>query len=361
MPGTAVAVRAATGAAVAAAVGTGLMAAAGVAVGAGAVALALRSAPARLTGRVALVTGGSRGLGLQMARELGDRGARVAVCARDTAELDQAVADLRSRGVDALGIRCDLRDPGQIEDMVAQAVAHFGHLDIVVNNAGIIQVGPQEVFDESHFQDAMDTMFWAPLRVSRAALGHLEATGGTLVNITSIGGHLSVPHLLPYSCAKFAETALSEGLAAEVARTGVKVTTVVPGLMRTGSHRAAVFSGRAEYEHAWFSLFAGLPLVSTSAERAARRIVEAAARGRSYVILTPLARAVVLARGVSPALVQTTTRVMGRMLPSAPEEVEEQAGKEAGRGVVNRVLRLPTALNERAAGRLNQQPRTNPG
>jgi NAD(P)-dependent dehydrogenase (short-subunit alcohol dehydrogenase family) len=330
---------------------------AGAALGLGAAALLGGRRPALLSGRVALITGGSRGLGLQLAREFGRRGAAVVICARDRDELDRAVADLEERGVRVRGVRCDIRDPECAESLIEEATAAFGHLDFVVNNAGIIQVGPQETLSESHFRDAMETMFWAPLRISRAAIGPLERTRGSLVTITSIGGHLSVPHLLPYSCAKFAEVGLSEGLGAELARRGVRVTTVVPGLMRTGSHKAAVFSGDPEHEYTWFSLAAGLPLVSVSGERAARRIVEAAARGHSYLVLTPLARAAIAARGLCPPLVQGAMRVMDRVLPNPDPggHVERRPGREADGTVVNRVLKLPTALNERAGRRLNQR------
>ncbi|CAL9376099.1 3-phenylpropionate-dihydrodiol_cinnamic acid-dihydrodiol dehydrogenase [Nocardiopsis dassonvillei] len=330
---------------------------AGAALGTGAAALAPRPHTTRLTGRVALVTGGSRGLGLAMAREFGERGASVVVCARDADELDRAVADLEARGIPARGFPCDVRDPGEAERLVEKAEAAFGHLDFVVNNAGIIQVGPQEVLTEEHFREAMETMFWAPLRISRAAVGPLSRTGGSLVTITSIGGHLSVPHLLPYSCAKFAEVALSEGLGAELARRGVRVTTVVPGLMRTGSHRAAVFSGNAEREYSWFALGAGLPLVSSDAGHAARRIVEAAARGRPYLVITPLAAAVVAARGLCPSLVQRLMRVMAGILPGPPEEPREMRGAEADAGLVNEAVRTAAVLNERAADGLNQEPR----
>lgn len=329
----------------------------GAALGVGAAALSAERRVSRLVGRVVLITGGSRGLGLQMAREFGSRGASVVICARDQGELDRAVADLEGRGVRAHGVQCDVREPGRAVSLVQEAVRVFGHLDFVVNNAGIIQVGPHEAFTEEHFRDAMETMFWAPLRISRAALGPLGQTGGSLVNITSIGGHLGVPHLLPYSCAKFAEVGLSEGLGAEVANRGVRVTTVVPGLMRTGSHKAAVFSGRPEREYTWFSLSAGLPLVSVSGERAARRIVEAAARGRSYLVLTPLARVAIAARGLCPSFVQGVMRAMGGVLPAPPEHVEERPGNRADGGVVNRVMKLPTALNERASRRLNQRSR----
>ncbi|MFF1673966.1 SDR family NAD(P)-dependent oxidoreductase [Nocardiopsis flavescens] len=332
-------------------------AAAGAALGVGAAVVVPEPRTTRLTGRVALVTGGSRGLGLRLAREFGERGASVVVCARDGEELERAAADLEGRGVRVRTVRCDVTEPGAPEQLVREAVAAFGHLDFVVNNAGIIRVAPYEVLEEEDFREAMETMFWAPLRVARAALGPLAETGGSLVNITSIGGRLSVPHLLPYSCAKFAEVALSEGLGAEVARRGVRVTTVVPGLMRTGSQRAAVFAGNAEREYSWFALGAGLPLVSVDAGRAARRIVEAAARGRSHLVLTPLAVAVLAARGLCPSLVQGAMRVMAGALPRPSAQPREKRGAAADTGLVNGAVRRAAVLNERAAADLNQEPR----
>ena len=323
----------------------------------GVVAAAARSGrrPVDLDTKVALVTGGSRGLGLLMARELGTRGCRVVVCARDAAELDRAVADLDGRGVQAHGLRCDLRDPAETEEVVRSARARFGRLDIVVNNAGIIQVGPQETQEEEHFREAMETMFWAPLRIARAALPELRANRGHLVNITSIGGKVSPPHLLPYACAKFAAVALSEGLDAEAAAHGVRVTTVVPGLMRTGSHRRAVFAGVPEREYTWFALAASLPLVSMDGEKAARRIIDAVARGRRYVVLTPMARAAMAVHGLLPSFTQTMLSTVDRMLPG-PGANTIQSGLEAGAPGKHPLLRPFTVLNDRASRRFNQLP-----
>ena len=111
----------------------------------GAVLLARRLLPgASLRGRVVLVTGGSRGLGLVLARELARKGARIAICARDERELQRAREDLRARGADALTVVCDVRVPGAAERLVDTTVRHFGRLDVLINNAGIIQVGPAD-------------------------------------------------------------------------------------------------------------------------------------------------------------------------------------------------------------------------
>ena len=107
----------------------------------------------------------------------------------------------------------------------------------MVNNAGMIQVGPLATTTKEDFVTALDVMFWGTLYPTLAVLPQMRARGrGHIVNITSIGDLVSVPHLLPYTCAKFAAVGLSEGLRAELGPVGIRVTTVVPGLMRTGSY-----------------------------------------------------------------------------------------------------------------------------
>ena len=153
-----------------------------------------------------------------------------------------------------------------------QATQRFGRVDIVVNNAGIIQVGPMPTTTVEDFATALDVMFWGVLYPTLAVLPQMRARrNGRVVNITSIGGMVSVPHLLPYTCARFAAVGLSEGLRAELGQEGIHVTTVVPGLMCTGSYLQARFQGQPEREFTWFALGATLPLISISAEPAASR------------------------------------------------------------------------------------------
>ncbi len=306
-----------------------------------------------LRGRAALVTGGTRGLGLLLARELGERGCRVAVCARNGDELRRAVTDLRTLGVEAHGITCDLRDRDQVRAMVAEAVDRLGGLDVVVNNAGIIHSAPLDSLGEAEFEDAMRIMFWAPLWVFTEARPHLR--GGVLVNITSVGGKISPPHLLPYACAKSAQVGLSEGLDAELTRDGIRVLTVVPGLMRTGSTVRASYAGRPALEYAWFSLLAGAPLVSMNAARAARRIVDAVQHGRRHLTLTPMARAATAVHGVAPGLTQAALRTMNRALPG-PGAEGPTTGLEAAPRADRWGMRLLTRLNDRAGRDLNQWP-----
>jgi NAD(P)-dependent dehydrogenase (short-subunit alcohol dehydrogenase family) len=203
-------------------------------------------------------------------------------------------------------------------------------VDILVNNAGIIQVGPIDTMTEGDFQMAMGAMYWGVLYPVLAVLPQMRARrSGRIVNITSIGARVSVPHLLPYSSAKFAAFGLSQGLRAELAREGITVTTIVPGLMRTGSHLKAYFKGRREWEYTWFALGASMPLISMDAERAARQIVAAVRRGEATRVLS--LPAIILDRlsGLFPGTTANILGIVNRVLPGAgqaPEGVMEEGG-----------------------------------
>jgi NAD(P)-dependent dehydrogenase (short-subunit alcohol dehydrogenase family) len=305
-------------------------------------------------GRVALVTGGSRGLGLQLARELLGRGAHVAICGRDPVSLDQARHALRGDGR-LLALPCDVGDGAHVEALVAEVDRRLGPVDVLVNNAGIIEVGPLETMTLADFAHALDVMFWGPLRATLAVLPAMRARRrGTIVNVTSIGGKVSVPHLLPYCCAKFAAVALSEGLRAEVARDGVHVVTVVPGLMRTGSFLHAVFRGRPEAEFAWFAPSASLPFLTIGAEKAARQIVDAAEQGTSELTLTLPARLLGRLHGNAPGLVTDLLAVANALLPAGGGHGPVRGATLESR--LPRAVAALTGLGLAAARRLNQRP-----
>lgn len=310
----------------------------------------------RFAGRTALVTGSSRGLGLLLARELADHGCRIMLCARGADGLAAAEEKLRRRGADVAVQACDVTSPDTPQLLLDAVHDRFGRLDILVNNAGIIQVGPMTTFEEEDFRKAMEAMFFAPLRLAKAALPDLRAGAGTLVSISSIGGRIAAPHLLPYAAAKFAHAGFSEGLRAEITQSGVSVTTVFPGLMRTGSHTAARFSGRPGAEYSWFAAAASLPLLSMDAERAARAIVRAAERRRPELVLTPAAKAAVRLKGLAPATTARLLSTAGRLLPTPGKQpLHNVTGTQASRH-----SNLPgwiTALGDKA-GRRFGEPRT---
>ncbi|MDQ6742340.1 MAG: SDR family oxidoreductase [Candidatus Dormibacteraeota bacterium] len=307
-----------------------------------------------LEGQVAVVTGGSRGLGLLVARELARQGCRVAICARHSDELEKAARILRTEGLEALTVPCDVSDRAQVEEMVRRVTDELGPVDVLVNNAGIIQVGPLEAMDEADFRRSMDVMYWGVVHPTLAVLPEMRRRRrGRLVNVTSIGGKIAVPHLLPYSAAKFAAVGFSEGLRAELQGSGVMVTTVVPGLMRTGSHLNAEFKGKTRDEFTWFSLGATLPLISMDAERAAGRIVTATRRGEPEVILSLPATLAVRVHGFLPGLVTDLLGAVGRILPAAGSTTGSRRGGEAYQRS-GRWLKLATALGSRAAARNNE-------
>src|SRR5262249_775799 len=154
-----------------------------------------------------------------------------------------------------LAVACDLTDRADIFKLVYTVRDELGPIDCVINNAGVITVGPMELMTPCDYEQAMLTHFWAPLYTTLAVLPEMRARrAGRIVNIPSIGGKLAVPHLLPYTASKFAEVGLSAGLRAELAQDGICVTTIVPGLMRTGSAINATFKGRHRDEYTWFAL-----------------------------------------------------------------------------------------------------------
>jgi short-subunit dehydrogenase len=267
--------------------------------------------------RVVVITGGSRGLGLVLAREFGDRGARVAICARDRDELQRAKEDLESRGAAVFDAICDVREQGDVENMIADVRSRFGAVDILVNNAGVIQVGPLETQTQSDFEEAMKVHFWGPYYAMRAVLPDMRQRGdGRIANIVSIGGKIAVPHLAPYCASKFALAGLSNAMRSELAKDNIYVTSIFPGLMRTGSHINALFKGQNEKEFALFSLMNGLPVTSVSAESAARQIVDAIAKGSAELVISTQAKIAAKVNALFPSLTSEMLALTNRFLPA---------------------------------------------
>jgi NAD(P)-dependent dehydrogenase (short-subunit alcohol dehydrogenase family) len=237
-------------------------------------------------------------------------------------------------------------------------IDRFGCLNVLVNNAGIIQVAPVGAMTVDDFTDAHATMFWGMLHPTFAALPYLRAGGhARIINITSIGGKISVPHLLPYSCAKFAAVGFSEGLRAELVGTGVAVTTVVPGLMRTGSHLRAYFKGEQGKEFAWFAMAASLPGLSMNAGRAARRVVSAGLAGRPELILTSVAKLGVRMHGLFPGITARALSVVSRLLPKSAGPVGAAVtGLVAAEELDSILVQATTVLGRSAAHRFHQHP-----
>lgn len=322
-----------------------------------------RLSEADLTGQVALITGGTSGLGYLLAREFGSQDCKVVICARDENELRHTRDSLEARGIDVLPVVCDVADQEQVDSMIDRANSHFGRVDILVNNAGVIQFGPFGSMEIEDFERAMDTMYWGTVYPTMAVIPQMTKRGyGRIVNITSIGGKVSVPHLLPYSTAKFAAVGFSEGLRTEVMKDGIVVTTIVPGLMRTGSYFSAEFKGDYEQEFTWFSLGSSLPLITIDAQRAARQIVQATRRGEAERILSLPANILAKAHGLFPNLTSDIMALADRyMLPQDSGQGQDvRIGHDIQeRDVHSTALLRATILGRESAERL-QPPDTVP-
>lgn len=306
-----------------------------------------------LAGQVAVVTGGSRGLGFVTARELARAGCRVAICGREQVTLDRARAHLAAEGLEVYAACCDVSDREQIGTFLADVTRELGPLDMLVLNAGVIQVGPRAALTVREFEQAMATMYWGVVYPTLAALPAMRQRGrGQIVTISSIGGKVAVPHLLPYTAAKFAATGFSEGLRAEVARDGIRVTTIAPGLMRTGSHLAARFTGDRAAEYRWFALGATLPGISMDVERAARQVVRAVARGEAERTLSIPATLAARFAGVAPGLTANLLAVVNRFaLPGPSPASGGVSGAAARRELDSSVVNRLTGLGDEAVRR----------
>ena len=280
---------------------------------------------------VVLVTGGSRGLGFAIASRFAQRPVNLVLAARSMEELQQAQQSLLEqhahlRPENFYLVAADLSQASECQRMVSEAYARFGRIDVLVNNAGIIDVGPVEAMTGELFEKTMAVNFFAAFHTTWAALPKLlnqsPAAGwkrrAAVVNISSIGGKFAVPHMLPYSAAKFALTGFSEGLHAEVRGKGVRVTTVCPGLMRTGGENHAKFIGNAEAEQRWFDLCAKTPGIATTPGHAANRIFHAVAEGRAEITITPQAWLGARFAGVFPETLQWLNAMTNQyVLPKA--------------------------------------------
>ena len=181
--------------------------------------------------RIWLITGSSSGFGRRLADAALRAGDRVAATARRTETLHDLVASAPDR---VLAIPLDVTDAGQIDAAVATTRSRFGRIDVLVNNAGHGSVGAVEELDDAELRTLMDTMFFGAVAMTRSVLPVMRAQGGgAIVQMSSMGGQVTMPGFGAYCAAKFALEAISESLAAEVAPFGIRVLIVEPGAFRT--------------------------------------------------------------------------------------------------------------------------------
>jgi short-subunit dehydrogenase len=306
---------------------------------------------ASLGGKVVLITGGSRGLGLALAMELARHKAHLILVARNAEHLAKAKRKLMETGCEVLSIQADLRNRDEVLTMVKKANEHFGSIDILINNAGIMVVGPENVMSIEDYKNVMDSNLWSALYTIEAAMPYFRRQGvGHIVNICSIGGKIAVPHMMPYSVSKFAMVGLSQGLCNELDKENIKVTTVIPNLMRTGSPRNITVKGRHETEYAWFKIADSLPFLSQSAENAAKYIVEAIQLGKTEITLTYTAKVVTALHAIIPGVFTAALRLVNRLLPDS-QNIAIKKGHESESAASNNLL---TSITDKAAIKYNQ-------
>ena len=305
-------------------------------------------------GKTVVIAGASRGLGLDLARSFAREGANVVLLARNRHLLAEAARELEAVGATAAAFGCDVTKQDEVRLNIASIIRDFKRIDVLINVAGIIQVGPSEHMQLDDFAEAMAVHFWGPLFLMREVIPHMKREGkGRIVNIASIGGKVAVPHLLPYGASKFALVGLSEGMRTELAKDGIYVTTVCPGLMRTGSHFNALFKGQKRKEFALFS--STNAWFSTSSARAAHQIIEACRYGASQLVITPQARLLRLVNGMFPSFVTETLSLVCRVLPG-PTGAE---GDKLSRGWESQSMVAPSFLTgpaDRAASDHREDP-----
>jgi NAD(P)-dependent dehydrogenase (short-subunit alcohol dehydrogenase family) len=300
------------------------------------------------TGRVVVITGGSRGLGLVLARQMAAEGARLCLIARNEEELARA-AEQFPPGSEVMTVRCDIRRRGDVRAAVDAILDRWSVIDVLINNAGVIQVGPLEHMTTGDFENAMATHFWGPLHLMFEIVPSMRRRGfGRIVNISSIGGRVAVPHLAPYCASKFALAGLSDAVRTELDQYGIRVTTVAPGLMRTGSPVNADVKGQHQAEYAWFAISDSLPGLTVAAEDAARKILDACRYGDPELTISLPAKAAIVANHVVPGAVARALMVANRFLPG-PNDTDGDRGRRGRESTSKWAPSAATVLTDKAA------------
>lgn len=318
--------------------------------------------PDSFRGQSAVITGGSRGLGLAIARELVNENCNVTLLARDEDELKRAKTQLEklNRGQVHIVV-CDVTDNQELARAINEAADIHDGIDLLINNAGTIVVGPWESMTQQDFEAQMNIHLYATMNAVRVALPFLrqKTSGKRIVNICSMGGRIAVPHMMPYDTSKFALAGFSQGLATELYDEGISVTTIYPGVMRTGSPIQAIFKGEHEKEFAWFQSVDVMPGLSTAAQTAAQKIIEAARERRFELMPFLPAKLRFAVSSFFPELVAYTLVLVNRLMPdgqSGEYKTGAQSRKIFDRSILTKIFKSSASKAEKES---NQEAKFN--
>jgi len=244
--------------------------------------------------RVVVITGASRGIGAELARQLAAKGARLVLAARGAEELEAVAKECREKGTAVITVRADVAEPRDCQAVISGAVLGFGAIDVLVNNAGITMVSWfEEMEDAAVLDDLMRVNYLGAAHCTRFALPYLRESRGRLVAISSLTGLLGVPTRTGYAASKHAMTGFFDSLRIELEGSGVSVTIIHPGFVATGIRAAA---GADTVRNAM------------SVEDCARRIVRAIERRERRVVMTARGKMALWLRLIAPGLVDRIAR-----------------------------------------------------
>ncbi|MUL36775.1 SDR family NAD(P)-dependent oxidoreductase [Gloeocapsopsis dulcis] len=196
-----------------------------------------------------LITGASQGIGKATALLFARKGYDLVLAARQPEPLQATAEEIQKLGRQAIAIPTDVRDPEQIKSLASKAIEHYGTIEVLVNNAGIYISGPVEEFSLEDWHQTIDTNLWGYIHTIYALLPHFLAQGsGTIINISSIGGKVPIPYLVPYTTSKYAVTGLTEALHSELKPKGIHVGGIYPNIIKSNFLERAIFRGKDQQD-----------------------------------------------------------------------------------------------------------------
>lgn len=259
-----------------------------------------------LRGKIAVVTGAASGIGRALSMALAGEGCCLAMADMNEDGLRETAAMAEKKGAAVFTSRLDVAAAADVRNFAARVVEKFGRADIIINNAGITTLGLVDELNHEGFKRVMDVNFWGVYNGVIAFLPHMRRqNAGRIVNISSVFGLWGIPTQAAYNCSKFAVRGLSEALAQELAGTGVAVSCVYPGGIKTNIARSARFQqsfGPLEDKEAFTRLFERL--ARTTPEKAAAVIVKGIKAGRARILIGPDAYAIDITQRLFPTLYQ---------------------------------------------------------